>query len=89
MNTNHYEMEKPTESQLAAYLEKLLGPDKARMVLRQARDACGTAESGDPLLPLAKTAMWLSRQKGLASVAGHSMAIRIKFYNSIYVKDGT
>ncbi len=86
MNMNHYEMGKPTESQLIAYLEKIMGPGGAQAILREAKDACGTDNPGDPLLSLTKTALWLSRQRGLASVVGQSMVIRIKFYNSIYIK---
>jgi hypothetical protein len=69
---------------LIASLEKLMGTQQTKIIMEQARAHCGTNNPGDPLLGLTKMTVWLSKQKGLASVVGQSMTIRIKFYNSIY-----
>ncbi len=86
MNADLYGLDKPTEEQLIAYLNNVMGPDKAEAIVAEARDSCRTNSPGDPLLSLSQIAAWLSKRKGLASVVGQSMVIRIKFYNSIYRK---
>ncbi len=86
MTSNTYNLGKPTEKELVASLDKVMGPEKALSIMNEARDHCGGNNPGDPLLGLTKIAMWLSKQKGLASVVGKSMTIRIRFYNSIYAK---
>lgn len=87
MTTNQYGLAKPTEKELIASLEKVMGPEKAQVIMDEARNTCGFNNPGDPLLGVTKIAVWLSRQKGLASVVGRSMTIRIKFYNSIYLNN--
>jgi hypothetical protein len=55
MNTNYYAMGKPTESQLVAYLEKVLGPERAGIILREAQDAGGTNHPGDSLSRMSRS----------------------------------
>jgi hypothetical protein len=86
MSINPYNMGKPTERELDASLEKLMGPTKAKEIMTEAREYCGTYNPDDTLVRLTEMATWLSKRKGLASVVGRSMLIRIKFYESIYRK---
>jgi hypothetical protein len=84
MTISNFSLAKPTETDLIASLRRVMGDKQAQIILDEAKESCGPDNPGDPLLALTKVAMWLSRQKGIASVVGQSLAIRIKFYNSIY-----
>ncbi len=70
MSTNPYNMGKPTERELVASLEKLMGPIKTQQVMSEAIDYCGTYDTGDPFARLTEIALWLCKRKGLASVVG-------------------
>jgi hypothetical protein len=86
MSTNPYDMGKPTEKDLLVALEKVMGAEKAREVLREARSYCADYTTDNALPTLTEIVTCLSKRKGLASVVGRSMLIRIKFYDSIYKK---
>lgn len=79
-----YGLKAPSDECVIAAIARIKDEAFARKFFAQARQACGLEHV--PALNLEQmemVAVWITQQKGLISIPGHSLLVRIRTYKSL------